>query len=434
MYGRGGLAARSAAKTPDQLVNKTLVLDCWKETARGVKSRAQFEAFCKSQGIRVQWLNLDGGGVNCILYLVMGKNKRTVPIQCQYKHGQDHFALNSRRAESFGVPELLYVGDDGKIVAEYADGVFSSALLRIHHAAPDAAISVRSLLHDLETLAALDSKSRDKNWVACSSKGRVGFNRGSKGPAFLDDFESVQKALASDPTKAAAVPYIDMRDADAAEQFKHALESAVVFALSAVRAARSESTLASKEFLRRRAMVLGSFETPEAKLAAETIAFDKVGTLQRNLVAASSRQALVVAPTEAEPQLRSVPVVPLAFVAEVAATPAAAVTQLRLFLKVRDACKKSCLRWRDACTCKRNWKERGKLVSLSGNDFPITLKFDDNGKDVMIPKVSQINERIKPASGTGDGLTLVRKAARAAVAVGGTAPPGLASLTRGRRG
>ena len=87
-HGHGGLARRGAAKTPSQIVDAKLLWDCWKETARGVKSRAQFEAFCKGLGIRVQWLNLDGGGVNCILYLVMGKNKRIVPIQCQYLHAQ----------------------------------------------------------------------------------------------------------------------------------------------------------------------------------------------------------------------------------------------------------------------------------------------------------------------------------------------------------
>mgnify|MGYP004063222855 CR=1 FL=1 len=133
------LTPRGAAKTPAQVVNQTLVLDCWKETARGLKSRAQFEAFCKSQGIRVQWLNLDGGGVNCILYLVMGKNKRIVPIQCQYLHGQNHFS-EGKMAEAFGVPQLLYVDADGKLAAQFADGVRSPVVLRIHHAAPDAAI------------------------------------------------------------------------------------------------------------------------------------------------------------------------------------------------------------------------------------------------------------------------------------------------------
>ena len=64
----------------------------------------------------------------------------------------------------------------------------------------------------------------------------------------------------------------------------------------------------------------------------------------------------------------------------------------------------------------------------------VRLHFDDHDGPVEIGKISQINERLKPASGNGDGLSLVRKAARAAVAVGWDAPPGLASLTRGRGG
>jgi len=431
-HGHGALVPRGAAKTPNQIVDAKLIWDCWKETARGVKSRAQFEAFCKSQGIRVEWKNLDGGGVNCILHVMMGKSKRVRQIQCQYKHGQDHFA-ERRMAEAFGVPQLLYVDDDGKIVAEYADGVFSSALLRIHHAAPDAAISVRSLLHDLETLAALDSASRDKNWVACSSKGRVGFNRGSKGPAFLDDFESVQKALASDPTKAAAVPYIDMRDANAAEQFLHAIESALTFALGAGLVARAGSPLASKEFLRERTKTLGSFETLEAKGAAELIAFDKLETLQRNLVATSSRRALVVAPTEAGAHLATLAVEPLAVQSEKAATPEQAVTRLQLLLKVRPACTKQCVRWRGVCKCKRTPKKRGKLTNIIRSGEKIVLSFDDSGKDVTL-YISSINERLEPANGKGDGLSLVRKAARAAARAGWNAPPELASVTRAQSG
>ena len=287
-HGHGALARRGAAKTPNKIVDAKLLWDCWKETARGVKSRAQFEAFCKGLGIRVQWLNLDGGGINCILYLVMGKNKRVRQIQCQYLHGQNHFNKAGKINEGFGVPELLYVDADGKLAARFADRVRSPVVLRIHHAAPDAAISVRPLYGDLATLAALDSTSRG-NWVERTRDGLVRFAAGSMGPKFIDRHDEVQKSLAQDPTKAAVTPYIDMRAADAPEQFKHVLESQLTLALSALRAAHAASPFASKEFQRRRATVLGSFETPEAKLAAETIAFDKLETLQRNLVAASLR-------------------------------------------------------------------------------------------------------------------------------------------------
>ena len=437
-YGSGALVVRGTAKTPEQIVNTKLIKDCWKETARGIKSRAQFEAFCKGLGIRVEWVNLDGGGVNCILYLVMGKNKRTVQIQCQYLHGQNHFNKAGKINEGFGVPELLYVDADGKLVAQFADGARSPVVLRIHHAAPDAAISVRSLLHDLETLAALDSKApNEKNWVACSSKGRVGFNRGSVGTAFLNHFEKVQKSLASAPTEAAAVPYIDMRDANAAEQFKHVLESALTLALGTVLVARAGSPLmSSKVFPRERTKTLGPFDTPEAKDAAEKIALKAVETLQLKLVEASSRQALVVAPTAAFAHLQSLRVEPLASQSEKAATPEEAVTRLGLSFEVFDACMKACARHRPSCTCtNREWRKRGKLVKLSGgHSSPIRFFFDDNGKELSIKKVSHINERLKPASGKGDALTLVRKAARAMALAGWDAPSELASVSRARRG
>ena len=433
-HGHGGLARRGAAKTPSQIVDAKLLWDCWKETARGVKSRAQFEAFCKGLGIRVQWLNLDGGGVNCILYLVMGKNKRTVPIQCQYKYGQDHFA-ERRMAEAFGVPQLLYVDADGKLVAQFADGVRTPAPLRIHHAAPDAAISVRSLYNDLATLAALDSTSSAKNWVERTGKGVVCFGRGSMGPKFINRHDTVQKALALDPTKAAVAPYIDMRAADAHEQFLHAIESALTFALSAVRAARAESTLASKLFLRERKSVRGPFATLKEKGAAEKIAFDQVEALQLKLVAASTRQALVVAPTAADAHLSKLAVKPLAFVTGKPATPEEAVRRLKLKFMVRPGCTKGCHLNRPSCKCKRVWKDYGTLINLRRfkKEAGVALFFD-SGKDVQLDRISCINERVKPASGNGDGLSLVRKAARAAVLSGWTAPAGLASVSRAARG
>ena len=77
-------------------------------------------------------------------------------------------------------------------------------------------LSIRPLYGDLAALAALDSKApREKNWVTCSAKGRVGFNRGSMGGTFINRHDAVQKSLAKDPTKAAVAPYVDMRDPDA---------------------------------------------------------------------------------------------------------------------------------------------------------------------------------------------------------------------------
>ena len=197
MHGHGGLVPRGAAKTPEQIVNAKLVRDCWKETPRGVISRAQFEAFITEAGGRMVWLNLDGGGVNFELYLPAGKGKREIRVQGQYKHGQDHFAYNSRRAEGFGLSELFYVGDDGNFVAQYAPGSFSPVLLRVTHAAPDAAFSIRALVHDLGTLAAIDSKNpRDGNWVECTADGLVRFGGGSMGWAYLDRHDIVQKSVA----------------------------------------------------------------------------------------------------------------------------------------------------------------------------------------------------------------------------------------------
>ena len=73
-------------------------------------------------------------------------------------------------------------------------------------------------------------------------------------------------------------------------------------------------------------------------------------------------------------------------------------------------------------------------MAICCNSFPITLKFDDRGKDLTLKKLSDINKRLEPASGKGDALTLVRKAARAAARAGWKAPPELASVTRARGG
>ena len=190
----------------------------------------------------------------------------------------------------------------------------------------------------------------------------------------------------------------------------------------------------TKTFRRHRDRVLGTFASLKKKNAAEAVAVAAVETLQTELVAASSQKALVVAAT-ADPHLRSFAVTPLAFVAPVALTPKQAVTQLELSFEVFDACKKNCLVNGSSCTCKkRKWRKRGKLVALRGNGWPIGLKFDDRGGELKLKKLSDINERLKPASGNGDGLSLVRKAARAAALAGWDAPSELASVSRARRG
>ena len=161
-HGSGALVVRGAAKTPDQIVNAKLVRDCWKETPRGIKSRAEFEAFIKQTGGRLVWLNLDGGGLNFELYLPAGKGgKREIRVQGQYLHGQNQFS-EGRLAEGFTLPTAFYVGDDGKFAAQYARGGYSPVLLRVTHAAPGAAFSIRALVQDLGALTAFDKLSSDK--------------------------------------------------------------------------------------------------------------------------------------------------------------------------------------------------------------------------------------------------------------------------------
>ena len=194
-HGHGALVARGAGKTPDQIVNAVLLWDCWKETPRGIKSRAEFEAFIKQIGGRVVWRNLDGGGVNFVLYLPAGKGKREIRVQGQYLHGQNFFS-QSRLAEGFALPTVFYVDGDGKFAAQYARGGYSPVLLRVSQAAPGAAFSVRALLHDLGTLAVLDSKSCDGKWVVCTPDGLVHFGGGSMGWACLDRLDMVQGSVA----------------------------------------------------------------------------------------------------------------------------------------------------------------------------------------------------------------------------------------------
>ena len=63
----------------------------------------------------------------------------------------------------------------------------------------------------------------------------------------------------------------------------------------------------------------------------------------------------------------------------------------------------------------------------------LELFFDGRKKPLKLT-ISLINERLKPASGNGDGLSLLRKAARAAARAGWNAPPELASVTRAQSG
>ena len=194
-HGHGGLVVRGAAKTPDQIVNAVLLWDCWKETPRGIKSRAEFEALIKTIGGRVVWLNLDGGGVNFMLYLPAGKGgQREIRVQGQYKHGQDHFSKSNRRAEGFALPTTFYVGDDDKFAAQYARGGYSPVLLRVTHAAPGAAFSIRALVFDLATLKAYDAKSSAQNWVELTPSGVARFARGHLDWSALDKFDLVQKS------------------------------------------------------------------------------------------------------------------------------------------------------------------------------------------------------------------------------------------------
>lgn len=182
----------------------------------------------------------------------------------------------------------------------------------------------------------------------------------------------------------------------------------------------------TKLFQRRRNRELGPYATLKDKTAAEAVALKKVETLQSDLLAASSRKGLAVAATAADQRLRSFAVEPIAFVKEAAATPPEAVSALRMFLKVRDACQKRCVLNRGECSCKLDWKVRGKLLNLNVGRAKgsVTLMFDDGMKDPSVT-IASINERVKPASGNGDGLSLVRKAARAAVLAGWDAPAGL---------
>ena len=205
----------------------------------------------------------------------------------------------------------------------------------------------------------------------------------------------------------------------------HTVETALLFAVGqAAQGARADSQFATKLFRRRRDLELGPYATLKEKNAAEAVAVEKVATLQSELLAASSRRALAVAAT-ADPHLRSFAVEPIAFVKEAAATPAEAVTLLELSCKVRDACKKHCLQHFGECACELKWKRRGKLVKMTSESRSrIRLCFDDGKKDVQL-RISSINDRIKPASGNGDGLSLVRKAARAASLAGWDAPAGL---------
>ena len=214
------------------------------------------------------------------------------------------------------------------------------------------------------------------------------------------------------------------------------METALLLAAGqAAHGARAGSPFVTKAFQRHRDRELGPFKTLKEKNAAEAVAVEKVAKLQSELLAASSRKALVVASTTLDPHLRSFAVKPLACVAEKASTPEEAVTRLKLDCEVFDACTKNCLRWRGACTCKgREWRSVGKLLKMFNNGEKVLELFFDGRKKPLKLTISLINERLKPASGNGDGLSLLRKAARAAARAGWNAPPELASVTRAQSG
>jgi hypothetical protein len=220
---------------------------------------------------------------------------------------------------------------------------------------------------------------------------------------------------------------------DVGDRLVRMMEQAIIGALG-VGLDGEKKELTSKAFRTKRDATRGAVllegggfrpQSLAEKNASTAVALDTLRALRKSCVAASATGALLLHPNQFDADLKGCDVKPLALWAPSKVSAAEAVEALEIHLKVKAACRRSCVQWHGECNCSLKFAKRGLLrrvglASSVGGRSRLCLFFKSK-KDDIYP--SDFNTRLKLTTSSGREIggspdVLVKKAIRAAVDAG----------------